>query len=136
VIKDRSGLVTRTFNAEIDASWENGVGTLVEDFIFNDGETQQRIWTLTPDGEGGYAGTAGDVVGAGHMTLSGNSLFLEYVLRVPFGDSTVDVSVDDRMYLVAPDVLVNESIMKKLGVRVGSIVLVIIRHDASSPPSH
>lgn len=129
VVKDRAGRVTRTFNADIDASWEEGVGTLVEDFIFDDGENQRRIWTLSPDGQGGYTGTAGDVVGGGVMQAAGNSVFLDYVLRIPYGGSTVDVRVDDRMYLVSPDVLVNESILTKFGVRVGSLLLVILRKD-------
>lgn len=37
VLKNRSGEVTRWFSATIDASWQNGIGTLDEAFIFNDG---------------------------------------------------------------------------------------------------
>ena len=135
VVKNRGGLVVRMFTAEIDASWSDGVGTLVEDFIFDDGEEQRRIWTLTPDGEGGYAATAGDVVGPGVAKVAGNSMFLDYVLRIPYGDSTVDVRVDDRMYLISPDVLINESSLKKFGFRVGSIDLVIVRHPDGRPLS-
>ena len=129
VVKNRAGLVIRTFNADIDADWKDGKGTLVEDFIFNDGEEQQRIWTLTPEDNGLYTGTASDVVGEGRMESAGNSLFFDYVLRIAFDNSTIDVRVDDRMYLVAPNVLINESSMSKFGVEVGSIDLVIIRHD-------
>jgi len=132
VVQNRGGKVMRSFNAEIQASWEDGVGTLVEDFVFNDGEEQQRIWTLTPDGAGGYIGRAGDVVGDGELTFAGNSIFLDYVLRIPYGDGTVDVRVDDRMYLVSDDVLVNESKLSKFGFGVGRILLVIIRHPDSS----
>ena len=120
----------RTFNADIDASWKDDVGTLVEDFVFDDGEIQQRIWTLTPQGNGRYKGVAGDVIGTGQLELSGNSLFLNYVLRIPYGDSTVDVRVDDRMYLVSPNVLINESTLNKFGVRVGSLDLVILRQPS------
>ncbi|MFT4519952.1 MAG: hypothetical protein ACI9JM_002352 [Halioglobus sp.] len=129
VVKNRSGLVIRTFNANIEASWKAEVGTLVEDFIFDDGEKQQRVWTLTPDGNGSYVGTANDVIGYSYLRSAGNSLFLNYVLRIPYGDSTLDIHVDDRMYLVAPNILINESSMSKLGLQVGSITLVIIRHS-------
>lgn len=134
VVKDRSGRVIRSFNAAIEASWSDGVGTLVEDFVFDDGELQQRIWTLTPDASGGFIGTAPDVVGPGELQLAGNSIFLKYVLRIPYSDSTVDVAVDDRMYLVAPDVLINESVMTKFGFRVGSILLTIVRGDRELMP--
>jgi hypothetical protein len=131
--KNRAGKVVRMFNANIEAQWSKGVGTLIEDFIFDDGEQQQRIWTLTPTGDGDYIGTAGDVIGTGTLESAGNSIFLDYVLRVPYREDTIDVKVDDRMYLIAPDVLINESIMTKYGVRVGSLSLVIIRQPNTSP---
>lgn len=127
VVKNRAGRVIRTFNAEIAADWDGGTGTLVEDFVFNDGEEQRRVWTLRRTGPDTYTGSAGDVVGDAELALAGNSLFLDYVLRVPYGDSSIDLRVDDRMYLVSPSVLINESVMSKFGVRVGSLLLVIER---------
>jgi hypothetical protein len=83
------------------------------------------VWTLTPTGEGQYVGTAGDVVGEGKITVAGNSMFLDYVLQIPWDDGTLDLRIDDRMYLVNPTTLINESIMTKFGIRVGEILLVI-----------
>ena len=127
MLKDRAGRVTRRFVADIDASWEDGVGTLDERFVFADGEEDRRVWTLRPDGEGAYIGTAGDVVGESSVRVAGNAMFLDYTLRVPFGDGTLDVQIDDRMYLIDDSTLLNESIMRKFGFRVGEIVLVIRR---------
>ncbi len=128
VVMDRGGKVTRSFNADILAYWKDGVGTLEEDFVFDDGETQRRVWTLTPDGAGGYIGRAGDVVGDGSLSFAGNAVFLDYVLRIPYRDGSIDLRVDDRMYLVAPNVLINESRLTKFGFGVGRIVLTIVRH--------
>jgi len=126
MLKNFQGEVTRRFVAEIDASWdEAGVGTLDERFEFDDGELQKRVWTLTPDGQGAYIGTAGDVVGPAQLRFSGNALFLEYVLRIPFNEGTLDLTVDDRMYLIDDHILLNESVLKKFGVKVGELVLVI-----------
>ncbi|TXS93665.1 DUF3833 domain-containing protein [Parahaliea maris] len=132
VVKDWRGEVIRTFNAEIVAYWRDGVGTLEEDFLFDDGEAQRRVWTLTPQGRDAdgyllYHGTAGDVVGVGEARQAGNALFLDYVLRIPYNDSTLDLRIDDRMYRVSPDVVINESTMKKFGLTVGRILLVIER---------
>tara|TARA_R110002110_G_scaffold415561_2_gene650815 strand:+ start:15094 stop:15642 length:549 start_codon:yes stop_codon:yes gene_type:complete len=127
IIKDRSGKVIRYFNADIKAYWQGGVGTLEEDFIFDDGELDRRVWTLSPDGNGGYIGTAGDVVGDGRISTAGNSMFLNYVLRIPYNGDTLDLRIDDRMYLVSPNILINESRMIKFGLTVGEIVLVIIK---------
>ncbi len=129
VIKDRGGKVIRYFNADIKAYWRDGVGTLEEDFVFDDGEQSRRVWTLQPSGPGAYVGTAGDVIGEGQVRVAGNSMFLDYVLRIPYGDSTLDLRIDDRMYLVTPDILINESRMIKFGFEVGEILLVIERRS-------
>jgi hypothetical protein len=125
IVKDRSGKVIRYFNASIDASWVDGVGTLDENFVFDNGEKQQRIWTIIKDDTGKYIGTANDVIGSSQLKVSGNSLFLNYVLRIPYEDGTLDLNIDDRMYLVSNNVLINESVMTKWGFQVGEIVLVI-----------
>jgi hypothetical protein len=127
VVKDFRGRVIRSFTADIQAYWREGVGTLEEDFVFDDGEQQRRVWTLRPAGTGGYTGTAGDVVGEAEVSVAGNSVFLDYVLRIPYGDGSLDVRIDDRMYLVSPELLINESVMRKFGVKVGEILLTIYR---------
>jgi len=127
MLKNRGGEVTRRFRADIRAYWEDGVGTLEEDFVFDDGETDRRVWTLTPTGPGSYRGTAGDVVGAAELSVAGNAMFLDYVLRVPRGDGTIDVLIDDRMYLIDENTLLNESRLSKFGFRVGELTLVIRR---------
>jgi len=125
VVKDYRGRVIRQFSADILAYWEDGIGTLEEDFIFDDGETDRRVWTLEPKSSGGYYGNAGDVVGAGDVNLAGDSAFLEYILRIPFNDGSLDVKVDDRMYLISPTILINESKLSKFGLKVGELLLVI-----------
>ena len=125
IIKNRAGKVLRYFNADIKAYWKGHVGTLEEDFVFDDGETQRRVWTITRQSDGSYIGTAGDVVGEAKGEVAGNSMFLAYELVVPYGDGTIHLMIDDRMYLVSQDMLINESTMHKFGLRVGEINLVI-----------
>ncbi|KPQ28927.1 MAG: Protein of unknown function (DUF3833) [Marinobacter excellens HL-55] len=125
VVKNFSGKVIRTFDADIVASWDDdGVGTLDEVFRFDDGEVQTRVWTLTPSGDS-YHATAGDVVEPGSMQWQGNAIHMNYVLRVSYGDGTIDVRMDDWMYLITPDTLINQTTMSKWGIEVGEVVLVI-----------
>ncbi|NWO06114.1 MAG: DUF3833 family protein [Alteromonadaceae bacterium] len=73
VVKDYSGEVIRTFDADIQATWdEDGVGTL-------------------------------------------------------------DVRMDDWMYLITPNTLINQTTMSKWGIDVGEVVLVIQKHERSEP---
>ncbi|TBR38443.1 DUF3833 domain-containing protein [Marinomonas agarivorans] len=127
IVKDRQGKVIRYFNADLVGTWENGIGRLEEDFFFDDGELEQRTWILTPHEQGGYIATANDVTGSGHLKTSGNALFMEYVLQIPYKGDTLDIHVDDRMYLVQDKILMNESILTKFGFQVGSVSLVILK---------
>lgn len=128
VLKDRSGKVTRYFNATIDAHWDNGIGTLKEKFIFDDGEIQYRNWTLKPTTGGGYAATAGDVIGTGRAQVKGNAMQLDYVLEVNYKGKPLQLHVDDWMWQVDENTLLNESTLRKWGFRVGSIQLVIVKN--------
>ena len=129
IVKNRSGKVIRYFNADIIASWQNGTGTLDETFYFDDGEVQKRIWKLSKNASGKLVGSANDVIGNSDLNVAGNSLFMEYVLRVAFGDDTLDLTIDDRMYRVSDTVIINESSMSKWGFDVGQITLAIIKQD-------
>lgn len=125
IVKDRSGKVIRYFNADIKGSVQGDTITLDEDFVFDDGEEQKRVWKIQKQSDGTYIGTAGDVVGEAFGEISGNSMFLKYVLAVPYKEKTINISIDDRMYLVEDNILINESNMTKFGFKVGQIILVI-----------
>lgn len=127
IVKNRSGKVIRYFNAELQGYWEADQGTLKEVFIFENGERQLRTWHFKKYAENRYIGTAADVVGEAELTTSGNALFLDYTLAIPWKGRTINVHIDDRMYLTSDDTLINESVMRKFGFKVGSITLTIIK---------
>lgn len=128
IVKDFSGTAIRHFQADITGCWRDGVGTLYEDFTFDDGDEQTRIWTLTPSGDQTFIGTAGDVVGEGLARWEGNAMFLDYTLRIELENGPIDVRIDDRMYRVSDNIVINESKMRKFGIGVGDILLTLIRH--------
>lgn len=128
IVKDRSGKIIRSFKGDLVGSWdENGVGTLDESFIYDDGEFQKRVWTLTPNGQNSYIGTAGDIVGNAQMKNNGNTVVIDYTMRVPYGDSTIDINVKDWLHLQEDGVIINHSKMKKFGFEVGELVITIIK---------
>ena len=125
LLQDRSGKVTRRFEATIDAYWNGEQGTLVEHFIYADGEEQDRVWQLTHLGNGRYSGTAGDVVGSANGEIAGAAFNLEYSLEVPYGDGTIVVDLDDWLFLVGENHLINRTVLRKFGFRVGELSLII-----------
>jgi hypothetical protein len=128
MVKDRDGKIIRRFKGELVGSWDkNGVGTLDEKFVYDDGEIQTRVWTLTPTGEKTFIGTAGDIVGEAQMIAKGNTVMIDYTMRVPYNDSTIDIDVRDWLHLQEDGVILNHSKMKKFGFEVGELVITIIK---------
>lgn len=126
LVKNRQGEITRTFHADINASWTaEGIGTLDEQFLFDDGEKQQRIWTLKRQDSQHYSATANDVEGEHLLTVTGRHLKMKYPLSIRYKNKPLTLSVDDRLYIVNDSTLLNESTLKKFGFKVGSILLVI-----------
>ena len=83
VLQDRSGKVTRQFNADLNGTWDGKQLVLKEKFIWDDGEIQDREWTINKIDEHNYEGTAGDVVGKAIGHSYGPAFKFEYVLLVP-----------------------------------------------------
>jgi len=129
IVKDSSGKIIRSFKGDLYGSWdENGVGTLDEHFIYNDGEKQNRIWKLKPTKDAKkFIGTAGDIVGEAPMIANGNTVMIDYTMEVPYGDGTIDIDVRDWLHLQDDGVIINHSKMKKFGFEVGELVITIIK---------
>ncbi|MEM7778750.1 MAG: DUF3833 family protein, partial [Pseudomonadota bacterium] len=73
VFEDRFGKVRRSFKVDITGTVENGVLTLDERFIYDDGERDTRVWEIEILGNGEYRGTAGDVPGVAQGNVIGNA---------------------------------------------------------------
>ena len=123
MFQERGGKVAARFKVAIDARWEGDRGVLDERFVYSDGSTQQRVWQLIKTGEDTYTGRADDVVGIAQGRVSGNSLHWTYTLKLPVGDNFYEVQFDDWMYLQHDGVMINRSVMKKFGIRLGEVTL-------------
>lgn len=122
IVRNRDGRISQRFQVVIDARWNGDTGTLDERFTYSDGRTQQRIWTLRKNGDR-YVGTAADVVGEAQGEAAGNAFRFVYVLDFPYGDSTVHLNVDDWMYQMDDQVLLNRTSITKFGVEVAQVFI-------------
>jgi len=125
ILQNRKGEVTRTFRADISAKWENNIGYLDETFYFNDGEVSKRVWKLRDLGNGKFSGTADDVEGEAIGQVKGFAFHWTYSLNIPYKNSSVTVKLDDWLYLVSENRLLNKSDLRKFGFGVGELTLVI-----------
>ena len=130
MFQDRSGEVIKRFHVDIQSRREGDKLILDERFLYSDGTRQRRVWTLTPEGQGRWSGRAADVVGVAEGQIAGNTLHWRYRLNLPVDDSTYEMSMDDWMYLMDEDTLINRTSMSKFGVEVGQVTLFFRRQGA------
>ena len=121
IVQDYSGAVVRRFCVDIVGTWDGNNGQLHETFFYNDGEQQIRIWNLQIASDGSVTGSAGDVIGQASGAANGMSFNWKYTLSVPVGDSTYNLAVDDWMYMMDKNRMMNRSYMSKFGINVAEI---------------
>ena len=124
--QDIFGTVRRQFVADIRGDWDGERLRLVEDFTYEDGSTEQRVWTLRKTGEETWEGTAPGVIGVAKGVEKGDRFNWRYTidLPVPAADGTAEtvrVTFDDWMWLLSEDRLFNRAYMKRYGVDVGDV---------------
>lgn len=124
--QDVFGTVRRQFVVTIDGDWDGERLRLVEDFVYEDGSTEQRIWTLRKTGDETWEGTAPGVIGVAVGEERGDRFNWRYTidLPVPSADGTADtvrVSFDDWMWLMSDDRLFNRAYMRRAGVTLGDV---------------
>ena len=120
--------VDRGFTAYLDGTWDGRTLTLVEDFVFDDGETDRKTWRLTRVAPGAYVGTREDVVRLARGRVDGNAFRLDYSARVPRDDGGTRIVTFRDVLVVLPngDVL-NRANVGFAGLHVGTVDLTITR---------
>lgn len=126
--QDVFGTVRRRFDVAITGDWDGTRLRLVEDFVYEDSSTEQRIWTLTKTGPDNWTGTAPGVIGTATGVERGDTFNWRYTIDLPVPDAsgameTVRVTFDDWMWLTADNRLLNRAYMRRFGVDVGDVTI-------------
>ncbi len=126
--QDVLGTVRRSFVVTIDGDWNGDRLRLVEDFVYEDGSTEQRIWTLTKTGPDSWTGTAPGVIGAATGIEQDNRFNWKYEIDLPVPaadgtDETLRVIFDDWMWLLSEDRLLNLAYVKRYGLDIGVVTI-------------
>lgn len=129
MFQKRGGEVVKRFHVDITGSEQDGKLMLDERFRYDDGSTQQRVWTLTHQPDGSWRGSAGDVVGEAVGHAAGNTLNWRYTLLLPVDGKTWEMSMDDWMFLIDEKTMINRTSMSKFGIEVGQVSLFFRKPD-------
>ncbi|MDC3205813.1 DUF3833 domain-containing protein [Candidatus Pelagibacter sp.] len=127
VLQNRSGKVTRQFNANLNGTWDGKQLVLKEKFNWDDGEVQDREWTINKIDEHNYEGTAGDVVGKAKGYSYGPAFKFEYVLLVPVKGRELKITFDDWIFKQDDRVAINRATMTKFGFKVAELTVVFVK---------
>ena len=127
VLQNRSGKVTRQFNADLNGTWDGNKLVLKEKFNWDDGEIQDREWVINKIDENNYEGTAGDVVGKAIGYSYGPAFKFEYVLLVPVKGRELKITFDDWIFKQDDRVAINRATMTKFGFKVAELTVVFVK---------
>ncbi len=121
VVHDRFGDLRRQFVVDIQGDWDGSQLVLTEDFVYSDGEKEQRIWKIRKIDEQTYEGTAGDVIGTAEGKQLGNALHWQYQMNLKMGEYRMKVRFNDWMYLQSDGVLINRAVIYKAGIEIAEV---------------
>jgi Protein of unknown function (DUF3833) len=119
VFQDFTGRVRSRFAIRLDGRLDNGVLVLSEDFLFDDGAVDQRVWRITPEGDEEYAATAGDMIGVARGRARGGVLRWSYLFSLKLGARRLRVRFHDTFVQLADDTLLNTARITKFGFELG-----------------
>ena len=111
---------TRDPNTDLTSNW-------FYKFNWDDGEIQDREWTINKIDEHNYEGTAGDVVGKAKGFSYGPAFKFEYVLLVPVKGRELKITFDDWIFKQDDRVAINRATMTKFGFKVAELTVVFVK---------
>lgn len=132
IFEDRFGNLRREFTVDIEGTWDGETLTLVEDFLYSDGETEQRIWKINKTGEKTYSGRANDTIGTAEGQAEGKAMTWSYDFMLKMDSRAFKVRFQDWFFLQSKDVLVNRAEVSKFGITLGRATIFFQRLDGTA----
>ena len=127
--QDILGNVSRRFLVDIKGSWDGSELVLIEDFKYEDGSEEQRIWTLTKAGDDGWLGSADGVVGTAEGKTAGDMFYWAYTIDLPTPSGDRRVSFKDYMWMLSEDRVLNKAYMSKWGIPLGEVTIMFEKNS-------
>lgn len=134
IFVDRFGRLRRRFTVRMSGDWDGDTLTLHEDFRYDNGVLEQRVWHIRRSGPDGYVAEADGVIGQAQGRQYADAVNWQYRFRLRVGDRTIRVTFDDWLYRHEDDVVVNRASVRKFGIRLGEVILFFRPAAAQEPP--
>ncbi|MEM6488824.1 MAG: DUF3833 domain-containing protein [Pseudomonadota bacterium] len=135
IFQDRFGDLRRSFVVDVLGEWDGETLTLIEDFVYEDGSTEQRIWRLRQTGPESWTGSADGVIGTAEGEEAGNAFNWRYTIDLPTPDGTLRVSFDDYIWQLDDQVAINRAYVYKFGIEIGQLSISFRRDTPLGTPA-
>ena len=119
----------RRFTAELNGSVSEAGGqrtlTVVEDFVYDDGQEDRLTWIFLEIGTGRWAGKREDTVGEATVIEEDGQIRLTYTADFKSLNDTTRLGFSDLIYQMPDGTLVNDGIVSRAGIPVAAVRFVI-----------
>ncbi len=135
IVTDWRGRVTHRFHVAMHGTRIERNGEdflrLDETFTWADGRTTERYWEVVKHENGRYSATAPDVPGGASGQAAGNAIRWRYTFAMPYKEGkTVELNMDDWMWMVDENTLMNRNRMSKWFLPVGELVITFRKKES------
>jgi hypothetical protein len=113
--------VERRFRADLVGTLAGDTLTVVEDFVFDDGEKDRLTWRFRRTGPGRWSGAREDTVGDATVVEERSEIRLDYVADVRSRGEVTRLGFADVIWRRQDGVILNEAVVTRFGVPVGSV---------------
>ena len=135
IFEDRFGNLRRQFRVNLIGSIKDDKLILDEEFLYDDGEKDTRLWTITKnkvsETQTKYSGKAKDIEGRAKGTSSGNTLNWSYDIYLKIKGTNLKVHFNDWIYQQDENIAINRAYVSKFGIEIGSVTLVFVRGNTA-----
>ncbi|MFN7003222.1 MAG: DUF3833 family protein [Roseinatronobacter sp.] len=117
----------RRFQALLDGRLTGDRLTVVEDFIYDDGEENRLTWVFDRSGDQSWTGRREDTVGLAEVRELGDEIRLSYTADFVSGGEVTRLGFEDVIYYSADGRLINDAIVSRWGFPVATVRFEMVR---------
>ncbi len=117
----------RRFTAQLDGRLEGDRLTVVEDFVYDDGEEVRLTWVFDRAGPGRWTGRREDTVGPAEIVEEGSEIRLSYTVDFRSGEDVTRLGFEDVIYFGPDGRIINEAIVTRWGLPIGTVRFEMLR---------